>query len=89
MSSAVTGASPGSLSARCVALSVFHLCENDFSPLSLIIDPLGRSVPAGPGAVQRTGTGTGLDTLRNEVVPALVILLHRAKALRLRLWWFL
>ena len=49
--SVVTGAAPGSLIARCVALSVL-LCLIMFSPLCpLTIDPAGSGrSPAGPGA---------------------------------------
>ena len=48
-SSVVTGAPPGSLSARCVVFTVSP-CLIIFSPFfcPLIIDPAGRAVPAGP-----------------------------------------
>ena len=65
MVSVVTGAAPGSLSARCVAFTVPLYVIIIFSFCRLIIDPAGRAVSAGSG-LQRLDTTTqpGLVTLR-------------------------
>ena len=59
-SSVVTGAPPGSLSARCVVFTVspcLIIFLLFFSPLT--IDPAGRAVPAGPigGLLRRLDSG--------------------------------
>ena len=73
VSSAVTGAPPGSLSARCVVFTVSP-CLIIFPPFfcPLIIDPAGRAVPAGPiggvlcrldgGILVGTSPATPVDT---------------------------
>ena len=71
-SSVVTGASSGSLSARCVAPGVSARC---FSLCPLIIDPAGSVGPRGTGCdlgwklvlCSVRVLATGLGTLRNEL----------------------
>ena len=54
-----------------------------FPQCPLIIDPAGRAVPAGLGAtlIGRLGTGTGLDTLRNELKHTLAADGHNTSAM--------